>query len=219
VRRLVLLITLCLLVPLLPFALWGHPMETAVAAWLESQQHSALLASATIGLLAADIVLPVPSSAVATLAGARLGWMPATACTWLGLTLGCGIGFHLARWWGAPLLDRCINPTDRTRLHRLLRDIGPAGIAVTRAVPVLAEATVLLAGAGGLPHRLFWTPAVLSNLALALAYTALGNWAAETGWLPWALAASIALPLLLTAALRQLLRPTTTATPPARAEE
>lgn len=202
-RRVVVILGLCLLVPVVPFVLFGPQLERAAQAWLEGPHHGLTMAAATVGLLAADILLPVPSSAVATLAGARLGWWQGTAWTWLGLTLGSLLGFQLARTWGPPWLTRWVSDDDRRRLTGMLARVGPAALAVTRALPILAEAMVLLAGAGGMSWRAFWWPVALSNLGLAVAYAGLGHWAADRHWLPWALAASMGLPVLVTAAVRR----------------
>ena len=74
---------------------------------------------------------------------------------------------------------------------------------VLRAVPVLAEASVLLVGIHNLSWRRFLPPVILSNLGIALAYAKFGEFAERNGWLPLALGMSIALPLLLTVVARR----------------
>ncbi|MFO0914656.1 MAG: VTT domain-containing protein [Pirellulales bacterium] len=202
-KRALVILGLCLLVPVVPFVIFGPQLEQTAQAWLEAPHHQSTVAAATVGLLAADILLPIPSSAVATFAGSQLGWWQGTAWTWLGLTLGSCLGFWLARSWGPDLLARLVSEDDQRRLTGMLSRVGPVALAVTRALPILAEAMVLLAGAGGVSWRAFWWPVALSNLGLALAYAGLGQWAADRQWLPWALAASMALPVLLTAAVRR----------------
>ncbi len=76
-------------------------------------------------------------------------------------------------------------------------------LVVLRAVPVLAEASVLLVGIHDLSWRRFLPPVVLSNLGIALAYAKFGELAERNGWLPLALGISVALPLLLAVVARR----------------
>src|SRR4051794_8136916 len=64
---------------------------------LMNTQHRWALASLVVGLLAADVFLPIPSSLVATGAGALLGYTLGFSAIWIGLTLGCVLGY----WFGA----------------------------------------------------------------------------------------------------------------------
>jgi uncharacterized membrane protein YdjX (TVP38/TMEM64 family) len=160
---------------------------------------------AAVGLLSTDVFLPIPSSVVSTVAGAQLGIVPATLVSWLGMTLGAGLGFALAKACGRPLAERFASADDLTRLDGLAEAYGPWLLVATRALPILAEAAVLLLGATHMSWRLFWPAILLSNLGIALVYAVLGHLARGQGHLPLALAASIALPLLATAMVRWLM--------------
>ncbi len=50
------------------------------------------------GLLASDILLPIPSSIVGTLLGARLGFWAGLIAIWTGLMAGNILGYLLARF-------------------------------------------------------------------------------------------------------------------------
>ncbi|HEY4310140.1 MAG TPA: VTT domain-containing protein [Pirellulales bacterium] len=195
-------VTLVLLVPIIPFLSFGDSLEAQVERWFDTALSPMATAAIVVGILASDILLPVPSSFVSTLAGARLGFLGATAVVWLGMTLGAMIGFALARAFGRPLAQRFSSADDLRRMEALGEDRGPAVLALTRPLPVLAEASVLLLGAVGVPWRRFLPVVALANLGLAAAYAGLGYYAGQEGNLPVALAASIALPLLATTAAR-----------------
>ena len=90
-------------------------------------------------------------------------------------------------------------------METLAEDRGPAVLALMRPLPVLAEASVLLFGAVGVPWRKFLPVVTLANLGLAAAYAGLGHYAGQEGNLAVALAASIALPLLATTIARYCL--------------
>jgi uncharacterized membrane protein YdjX (TVP38/TMEM64 family) len=156
-----------------------------------------------IALLATDILLPIPSSVISTLSGWQLGWWRGTLATWAGMNLGAAIGFALARRWGRPFANWFSNGDDLDRMHQFSQAYGPTVLVLTRAMPVFAEASVLIAGI----HRMSWPrflPAVLlSNLGIALAYSALGEYAQRHQWLPMALGVSIALPVAIAVAAKR----------------
>jgi uncharacterized membrane protein YdjX (TVP38/TMEM64 family) len=194
-----------LLVPVLPFLFFGGQFEGWVQGIEDDPPPKAATAALVVGLLATDILLPVPSSVVSALAGYELGWWRATLATWVGMNLGAVIGFSLARRWGRPLALWFSKEEDLERMRHVSDLYGPFVLALTRAVPVFAEASVLIVGI----HRLSWKrflPAVLfSNFCIALAYSAFGDWAKENQWLPLALGVAIALPILAAAAAQRLL--------------
>jgi uncharacterized membrane protein YdjX (TVP38/TMEM64 family) len=198
-------ITLVLLAPVVPFLLFGDWAEARITHWLDETLSTEATAGIVVGVLASDILLPVPSSFVSTLAGSRLGVAVGAAVIWIGMTAGCILGFALARWLGRPLALRFSSAADLQRMEALAQRGGPLILALTRPLPVLAEASVLLVGAIGLSWRQFLPVVCLANLGLAVAYAALGYWAHEQGNLPVALAASIIVPVLATFVARRWL--------------
>jgi uncharacterized membrane protein YdjX (TVP38/TMEM64 family) len=201
-----------LAIPIVPFLLFGQQIEAGLQAWKEHPPAPWIVALAVVGLLATDIFLPIPSSLVSTLAGWQLGTALGALAAWMGMNLGAGIGFVLARRWGQPFVARLTRQADLERTNLLARRFGPTLLVIGRGVPVLAEATVLLVGMHGLSWRAFLPPVLLANLGLAIAYAAFGTIAERYQWLPLALAVSIALPVLMVAAFRSLARETHGAT-------
>lgn len=198
-------VTLVLLAPVVPFLLIGDWTEERVERWLDDTVSPGTTAGIVVGVLASDILLPVPSSFVSTLAGSRLGVAVGAGVIWLGMTAGAMLGFALARALGRPLAQRFSSTADLARMEGLAARGGPAVLALTRPLPVLAEASVLLLGALGLSWRQFLPMLFLANLGLAAAYAALGYWAHEQGNLPVALAASMVVPVLATVIARRWL--------------
>ena len=72
-------------------------------------------------------------------------------------------------------------------------------------MPVFAEAGVLIAGIHHLPWRQFLPAILLSNFGIALAYSALGEYAQQHQWLPLAFGVSVALPVLIGASAGKFL--------------
>jgi uncharacterized membrane protein YdjX (TVP38/TMEM64 family) len=203
--RPLIIVVLVLFVPIVPFLLLGDAFEEQVWNWFNTHVSPRELAAAVVLLLSSDILLPIPSSLVSTMAGARLGILGATAASWLGLTIGSLAGFALARLFGEPLVRMFSKPDDLARLQDVTDRFGPLALAATRPLPILAEATVLLLGATRFPWRQFLPTLLLSNLGIAAAYALLGSFSLEHGQLPLALAGSVILPLIATIVARYLL--------------
>jgi uncharacterized membrane protein YdjX (TVP38/TMEM64 family) len=203
--RPLILLTLILLIPIIPFVLFGPQVESWVSHRVNQSTTALTTGLLIVGLLSTDIVLPIPSSMVSTFGGARLGWVTGTGVSWLGMTLGASLGFFLARRWGRPFALRFTRKADLDRLQQPIENWGAVFLVVTRALPVVAEATVLLLGLHRLSWNRFLPPVLLSNLGIALAYSAFGDWAQHHAWLPFALAISVALPLLLAGLMRKVL--------------
>jgi len=197
--RLLLSLTLAAVaVPLVPWLLWGARLDHAVAAWLDPPPPAPVLAAAEIGVLAADILLPVPSSLVATLGGASLGLLAGTACGSLGLTLGSLAGWLLGRLPGSrgrAGVEASARTMRAAREHRF----GPLVVVLTRPLPILAEAAAILAGATGMPWRTFLAAAAPANLAIAFAWSLAGALGREADSLQWVAVAALAVPATVAA--------------------
>lgn len=70
---------------------------------------------------------------------------------------------------------------------QMINQMGPWALAVCRALPVLAEASVLYVGLYRMNLRKFWPPILVSNLVLAFAYCVLGSAAKDQEWFGTAL--------------------------------
>jgi len=196
-----------LAIPIVPFLLFGQErVERQLQDWRERPPPPVYVAAAVIALLASDIFLPIPSSAVSTLAGWQLGAVGGSLSAWAGMSLGAVTGFALARWLGHPVVAWLTRERDLERTRRLAERFGPALLILGRGVPVLAEATVLLVGMHALAWRRFLPPVLLANLGLAIAYAVFGEIAGRHQWLPLALGVSIALPVLMVAAFKLIAR-------------
>jgi uncharacterized membrane protein YdjX (TVP38/TMEM64 family) len=202
VFRSLLLLTVLLLIPIIPFLFFGERIEAWVEAWTQRVVSPWIVATGVAGVLATDVLLPVPSSFVSTFAGAKLGTLLGTIASWTGLTVGAVLGFALARRWGRPLAQRLSRAEDLDRMAQASQHYGPVILVVARALPVFAEASVLLMGIHLLPWKKFLPAILLSNLGIALAYSAFGTFAEQHEWLAAALGFSVAFPVVLTTIAR-----------------
>ncbi len=192
-RLLVVLVAAAIAVPLVPWLIWGARLDHAVADWLDPPPPPTLLAAMEVGVLAADILLPVPSSLVVTLGGATLGVVAGTACAWIGMTIGSLAGWLLGRVAGARRVAD-LDADDREAIARRERRFGPLVIVLTRPLPILAEAAALMAGAAGMPWKTFLIAAASGNLAIAFAWSLAGALGRDADSLQWVSIASLAVP-------------------------
>jgi uncharacterized membrane protein YdjX (TVP38/TMEM64 family) len=133
----------------------------------------AVAAGIGVGLLVGDVLLPVPSSLVMIAHGALFGIVIGAALSFVGSFVGAIVGFAIGRR-GETLIARFVAPDSRARADRILERWGPLAIVVTRPLPILAETTIILAGAS----RLGWPKAtiamVIGTLPIAILYAIIG---------------------------------------------
>lgn len=180
--RWLLLSVAVLLAIIVPFVL----LEEQITAWTTSAFEAArgqpwLGGGIILALLAGDVVLPVPSSVVSAFAGALLGWKLAALVIWSGMTIGCALGYWLGASAGRGVAMRVVGAGELDRARRLFDNIGPVALIITRAVPVLAEAGTLAAGAASMPFWLFMLATTVANIGVALAYAGIGAAAVSSG--------------------------------------
>jgi uncharacterized membrane protein YdjX (TVP38/TMEM64 family) len=129
--------------------------------WL---RHGGVLAAALgVGLLVADVLLPVPSSLVMVAHGALFGVALGTLLSLLGSMGAALFGFAIGRR-GGKLLERLVTPQERARADKMLARWGALAVVVTRPVPILAETTAIMTGASSFG----WPRMALASFAGAL---------------------------------------------------
>jgi uncharacterized membrane protein YdjX (TVP38/TMEM64 family) len=158
---------------LVPFFLFEETFNAYADRIARGEGSTAFAALAIGGLLALDVFLPVPSSIVSTAAGVLLGFWRGSAVVWIGMTIGCLIGYAVGRR-STPLARRLVGPDGLDRAARLADRYGPWAVVLCRPIPVLAEATVVFAGLVRAPLRRFLVLTGWSNLGIAVGYAAIG---------------------------------------------
>jgi hypothetical protein len=168
-KKIILLTLFVIIVVITPFVIWG---DAFVRPMLESQEHrTSLLVLIAIGLLAADSVAPVPATLVIMFLSAKGGWLAGL----VGGTVGLSLGVLAAAWFGRTAVGR-IAPrffpeSELIRLRRGVQRNLAFTLACWRSVPVLAEASVILAAAAGIPISRLFRVTLLPNLAIATVYS------------------------------------------------
>jgi uncharacterized membrane protein YdjX (TVP38/TMEM64 family) len=183
-----------LLLILVPFFIFEDALTEFGAALLQSELRKPLLAVLVAGLLASDVLLPIPSSLVSSFAGHVLGFSMGLLAVWSGMMLGCLVGYWIGAFGGAPLVRKVVGERELARARELATRYGSYGLVVARAVPVLAEASVVFAGVARFRFDRFVLVTGLSNLGIAAAYAAIGAYSYDVNSFLWAFAGAILLP-------------------------
>ena len=132
-----------------------------------------IAAAVGVGLLVADVVLPVPASLVMILHGVLFGVLGGTLLSLAG-SLGAALfGFWIGRRGGS-LLARLVPEEERRRADALLQAWGDLAIVVTRPVPILAETLAILAGASPMGWGRLLVATLAGSLPAALLYALTG---------------------------------------------
>lgn len=155
---------------LLTFEVWGDPMEAAFS----GEGFSADLADRPaagwmigLGLLVADLLLPVPAtgvmSALGTVYGFWLGWLiGATGSAMAGL-----IGYGLARLGGSRLASRIAGEKELEEFRHIFDQYGGTAIIASRALPVLPEVMALLAGLARMRLAMFLAAILVGTIPVS----------------------------------------------------
>jgi 3-dehydroquinate synthase len=153
----------------LPFALFG---EEFVLPLLESRaQQVGALTVVAILLLACDSVAPVPATLVIMYLAAKAGWVAGI----VGGTIGLCAGVLAAAWLGRTAVGRLapkfFPDAELARLRESMQSRLTLTLACLRSVPVLAETSVIVAAATGVPVRRIFVVTVLPNFIVATIYS------------------------------------------------
>lgn len=152
-----------------PFLLFGQDYALP---WLKSmEQRTGALALLSIVLLAADSLAPIPSTVVIMFLAAKAGTIMGIFAS----TLGLSAGVLTAAWFGRVAVGRVaprfVSDMELARLRENLQSRLTLTLVCWRAVPVMAETTVILAAAAGVPTRKIFLATLLPNLLVAAIYS------------------------------------------------
>ncbi len=167
--KLILFVLFVMTLVCLPFAIWGE--EFVVPLLQSRQQQVGALTLIAVALLACDSVAPVPATLVIMYLAAHGGWLAGIVGGTLGLCAGVAIAAWLGRTAVGRLAPKFIPDADLARLREALQQRLVVTLACMRSVPVLAETSVIVAAAMGVPvGRIFWVT-ILPNFIVATIYS------------------------------------------------
>lgn len=179
---------------LVPFFLFEEGMNAWVESLLRLQAPLPVTAAVVICLLALDVFLPIPSSIVSTAAGALLGFATGVIVSTIGMTVGCLLAYVCGWRFGLPLVRRMVSERVLDQLSVQFHWGAQWALVTARPVPVLAEASALVAGLFRVPFFTYMGVTGLANLGISAAYCAVGAKALHARSFFLAFAGSILLP-------------------------
>lgn len=177
--RLLLLILALLAITIVPFLIWGGELEASLsklgaAGWMRSFGSWAWVAG--IALIASDIALPIPATAVMAALGIIYGPALGGAISAAGSILSGLLGYGICRLIPAKTAQKLAGATGFDQAEYLFQRWGGWIVAGSRWLPILPETISFLAGLVAMPARRF-------ILALACGAVPLGFVFATAGYL------------------------------------
>lgn len=206
IRLFALFLFLALLV-IVPFLIWGEGLERAFATldaaeW--TRRFGAWAWAVGVFLLVADLVLPIPATAVMTVLGVLYGPMLGGLLAAGGSFLGGSIGYLICRNFGQLAAARLLGERDMRDSEKLFARFGGWLVVLSRWLPVFPEVIACMAGLTRMPMPAFFTALACGSIPFGFAFAAIGHAGADRPVV--AIAVSIILPPLLWAAARSYLR-------------
>ncbi|MGL4461636.1 MAG: TVP38/TMEM64 family protein [Planctomycetia bacterium] len=128
-----------------------------------------------VGLIVADLVLPVPSTAVTAGLGMIYGPLVGGLLGGLGSTLAGLVAYGGCRLLGRRGLDFLVGDANLEKLRRFFAKYGLWAVALSRWMPLLPEALCCLAGMARMNLGPFVAALACGSLAMGFAFSFLGR--------------------------------------------
>jgi uncharacterized membrane protein YdjX (TVP38/TMEM64 family) len=182
----------------LGFALWGDTMERlfsqeACRRWFEQIRPVAW--AVAIGLLVADIVLPIPATGVMAALGSVYGPVVGAIVGTVGSAAAGVVGYVAARFGGKGLARRMASEAELARFQAFFDRWGGLAVILSRILPILPEVVAVLAGLANMRLRWFLAALLLGTVPTAALFAYLGHVSRDQPW--YGMLVDVAIPLVL----------------------
>lgn len=180
-----------------PFLVWGDKLSALFTGQgaievLGAQDSFAWIIG--IGLLVADIFLPIPTTAIIAALGIYYGPVIGTLVSLTGSVAAALVGYGIGRILGRPAAQQFIGDAIETGESVFAR-YGGWIVAASRWMPVLPEVISCVAGVSRMPLALFLGAVICGALPLCMTFAVVGHLGAEEPG--WTLALSALAPIAL----------------------
>lgn len=188
------LVALLLVGTIGPWLIWGEAFERSFSlvgtlTWL--RELGPWAAAVGVGLLVADIALPIPSTIVMSALGATYGFGVGGLLSCLGSMLAGLTAYGLARWAGRPAAIWIAGEDSLVRTEELFARGGAWLVLTSRWLPILPEAVACLAGLARMPFRTFFWALMVGSVPLGLTFAWVGTLTEDREGLALALSAGL----------------------------
>ncbi len=196
--RLVFIFLLLVALVLIPFAIWGNTLEAIFSQngaidWM--RQYGNWAWAVGIGLLIADLFLPIPGTVIMAGLGFIYGPILGGLVGSLGSFLSGSFAYILCRQVGEKAARWILGPKDFDRGQHIFKHNGGWIVAISRWLPVFPEVVACMAGLSRMPIHLFLIALACGSLPLGFTFAYIGSAGIENPTL--ALGLSAGLPVLL----------------------
>lgn len=162
---------------LLPFLIFGEQIwqvftDDGVVFWLKSFGSLAWLAA--IGLLIADLAIPVPTTAVMAALGMVYGPVIGGIVASFGSIVSGLLGYALCRKIGRPFALLLSGKKGLAEGEKLFQNIGGWIVVMSRWLPVVSELVACLAGLSKMSFPIFLAALICGSLPLGFLFSSIG---------------------------------------------
>jgi uncharacterized membrane protein YdjX (TVP38/TMEM64 family) len=190
----------------LPFFMFGEQIEQVfagdgVVSWLQS--FGSLAWVAAVGLLIADLAIPVPTTAVMAALGMVYGPLLGGVIAGLGSIISGLVGYTLCRNLGRPFALLLSGEKGLAEGEKIFQNIGGWIVAMSRWLPVVSEVVACLAGLSKMRFSMFLTALICGSVPLGFLFSTIGHIGGEHAMLTLILSAL--LPFILWVGVRVVL--------------
>lgn len=157
----------------------GLSLDGLASAWLADAGPGS--AAAIVILLAADVLLPVPSSLIMVLSGAAFGVVWGSLFSLAGSVAGEWLGFELVRRYGRRAASALVGGDELARLGAFFDRHGAAAVVMTRPLPIVMETISVVAGLSAMGRGTFLLASLAGTAPIVVVYAYAGAKSREVG--------------------------------------
>jgi uncharacterized membrane protein YdjX (TVP38/TMEM64 family) len=167
---------------LAPFLLLGERFDILLGGaelgrWFAEARSWAWLAG--LGLLTADLLLPVPATGVMAALGLAYGPVIGGLLSALGSFLAGALGYTVCHALGSRPIELLLDPAEIAWARRLSRDAGGWLVAGSRALPLLPEVVACAAGLIRMPPTRYLAALACGAVPTGFVFATLGHLGAD----------------------------------------
>lgn len=130
----------------------------------------------SVGILASDIFLPIPSSFVMVTNGALFGVWVGTLLSVVGSLISSLVGFYIGSL-GEKQVNRWMSEEEQLKGKQFFEKYGVVAIIISRPIPLLAETISIIAGTTSISHRQMIWSSFIGVVPSAIIYAMVGEYA------------------------------------------
>ncbi|MEM7267894.1 MAG: VTT domain-containing protein [Pseudomonadota bacterium] len=164
-----------------PFLIWGEAMANLLWIDPETGQASAgqgVFWAVAIGLLIADIFIPVPTTSILAALGIVYGPALGAVIGVAGTMSAAAAGYAFGRFLGRPVAARFLGASIEGG-ERIFKRHGGWIVALSRWAPVLPEVVSVVAGVSRMPVAAFLLAALCGVVPFCIVFALVGHLGAE----------------------------------------